>query len=344
MKKNIVGLTLVSTLVIGFSGCAGMSPTKPLTQDQKRIPKLHFGYEENQYIVAGALKLAEKQAPRVGYWQVQVKQNYINFGSYTASYTLDKQNMLAIQSDFEKDGSYLKANRPNSEVITQIDNIQNLLPTSIAQVDQMCFEYKNNVEKNNVEIEKSERSALLPQKIQDAMISDNTMKFNIYTCGDLNALQSYKQNIYNYNQRFNYGGYYPSNFKVEGYKSIDWSNGSTKLSLSEISYNYFRDGLVAENEDLVVDVSYNTYVKITNKTNNMITLSGISTYYGKDISTNSYDIILAPHSVNTIGHQLKGNLYKSVQSEKDPVSIGIAAKYKINEYKTLLKVEERTIN
>ena len=134
------------------------------------------------------------------------------------------------------------------------------------------------------------------------------MKFNIYTCEDLNALQSYKRNIYN--QRFNYGGYYPSNFKVEGYKSIDWSNGSTKLSLSGVSYNYFKDGLIAENKDLVVEVSNNTYVKITNKSNNMITLTGISIYYGKNISTNSYDISLAPYSVNTIGHQLKEDLYK----------------------------------
>ena len=342
MKKNIVGLTLVSTLVIGFSGCAGMSPTKPLTQDQKQIPKLHFGYQENKYIVASALKLAEREAPKVSSWDgIQVRENCLNSGYSSACYELDQQNNLTIRSDFEKDGSYLKLPRPNPDTITRIDSIQSLLKASISKIDQMCFEYKSNIEKNHVEIDKSEYSILLPQKIQDNLKADNIVNFNMSSCGNLDTLQRYKQYTY---QEFNYGGYNPSNFKVRGYKSIDWDNGSTKLSIHGVSYNYFKGGLIAENEDLVVDVSYNTYVKITNKTNNMITLSGISTYYGKDISTNSYDIILAPHSVNTIGHQLKGDLYKSVQSAKDPVSIGIAAKYKINEYKTLLKVEERTIN
>lgn len=343
MKKNIAVLTLTCTLIIGFSGCAGVSPTKPLTQDQKQIPNLHFGYQENSKVVEGALKLAERQTPRISSWDgIQVKNSCLNVGYYKACYEIDQQNNLVIKSDFEKDGSYLKVNRPDSDTITRIDSIQSLLKVSISKIDQQCFDYKNDLEKNSVEIENSALSTLLPKDIKDVLISENTTNFNISHCKDFNYLNDYKNKL-NY-QPFNYEGYSRNAFKVQGTKSIDWKNGSTKLSLRSVEYNFFKAGLVAENEDLLATVSSNTYVEITNKTDYMITLNGISTYYGEDISTNPYEIILAPHSVNRIGHQLKGDLYKSVRAGQDRLKIGIAAKYKINESKTLLKLEDRIIN
>lgn len=365
MKK--IYLVTAATTLIFFAGCAGMEPKqmKQVTQEQTLYPNLHGDHNEQSRVLEGALKQVHAQVKSMHkndpdiFLYYGLNGNQIGGrGDNFVPYSFYKPNILTIDGGYIKDTKY----RYHNQIVTLIDETNALLPTAIVKVDQMCFDYKNSFKNKKIEIVKSSLSDLLPQGLKDSISSggNNNQVFNIEKCRDFNFLTSFahggianEEFTYN-NDMFRSQGSY-ANFIITGNKVINLKDNATELSISDVSYNFYGDGFEAANKDLLVSIDWKTDIQITNKTDEMITLNQLSEYYGEDISSKSYNLVLAPHSVQTIKSQIiipwdstkkyrsaGSYIYKAIKSNQG-VQIGVAVGYTLNGNKTLTKLEERKI-
>lgn len=355
MKK--INLITVATALLLFTGCAGVAPKqmKPVTQEQTQFQNLHSTHDEQNAILKGALSQVHTQVTSMHgrdkallYYRLHPNRDGISDGHNAVWYRFNKPNILTIDADLNNlNKTY------HDSIITMIDETNALLPAAIMKFDQMCFDYKNSVTKNNVEIVNSALSDILPKGLKDAIIKDNSesQTFNVNQCSNVAFLEGQTKSG-NIDREFSYEN---NMFLIKGRKIMDLEKRTTKLSISDISYNFFANGFEAENKDLLVSIDHRTNIQITNKTNEMITLNQMSTYYGRDISSKSYNIVLAPHSVQTIKSQIiippdaqnhyqsaSSYIYRSIRSTQS-VEIGVAVGYTLNSNKTLTKLQESKV-
>lgn len=364
MKK--INLITAATALLLFTGCAGVAPKqmKPVTQEQTQFPNLkNSTLDEQNAILHGALKQVHAQVKSIHKdWDRGPDFLYYKFSTFAGSGEIDGQGYYAIWYRFNKpniltidaDWSQTKKYKNHDNLVTLLDETNALLPAAIMKFDQMCFDYKNSVTKNNVEIVTSSLSDILPKGLKDAIIKDNSesQTFNVNQCSNVAFLEGQTKSG-NIDREFSYEN---NMFLIKGRKIMDLEKRTTKLSISDISYNFFANGFKAENKDLLVSIDRNTNIQISNKTDEMITLNQISQYYGEDISSKSYNIVLAPHSVQTIKSQIviplsvaenryrpeASYIYRPISSTQS-VEIGIAVGYTLNGNKTLTKLQESKV-
>ncbi len=354
--KKINLITAAATLLF-FAGCAGAAPKqmKPVTQEQTQFPNLkNSTHDEQVAILKGALSQVHAQVTSMHRWddalryyRLHPNHEGISDGHNAVSYRFNQPNILTIDAHLNNlNKTY------HDSIITLIDETNALLPAAIVKVDQMCFDYKNSVTKNNIEIVNSSLSDILPKGLKDAINNSESQIFNVNQCSNVAFLEEQTKSG-NIDKKFSYEN---NMFLIKGWKIMNLEKKTTKLSISDVSYNFFANGFKAENKDLLVSIDRHTNIQISNKTDEMITLNQISQYYGEDISSKSYNIVLAPHSVQTIKSQIviplsvaenrhrsaESYIYRPISSTQS-VEIGIAVGYTLNGNKTLTKLQESKV-